>query len=69
MTHILRRIPGSQQPLSDNLNVQILIDRSLLLECGRAVLVLLSADEVIALRRYLAQHAKKFPIDGNGGGG
>ena len=65
--HIIRAIPGSKQALSDNLEIQILIDRSLLLECGRAVLVLLPADEVIALRRYLAQHAKKFPIDGNGG--
>jgi hypothetical protein len=66
--HIIRAIPGSKQTLSDNLEVQILIDRSLVLEVGKAVLVLLPADEVIALRRYLASHAKKFPIDGVGGG-
>lgn len=66
--HIIRAIPGSKQTLSDSLEVQILIDRSLVLEVGKAVLVLLPADEVVQLRRYLAQHAKKFPIDGNGGG-
>ncbi len=65
MTHILRRIPGSQQPLSDHLVASVLIDRSLLLEAGKAVLLLLTHEEVIALRRYLAQHAKKFPINGN----
>ncbi len=66
--HIIRAIPGSKQMLSDNLEVQILIDRSLTLECGKAVLVLVPADEVIELRRYLAKHAKKFPIDGGKGG-
>ncbi len=64
MTHNLRQIPGSQQALSDHLIASILIDRSLLLEAGKAVLLVLTYEEVIELRRYLAQHAKKFPIDG-----
>jgi hypothetical protein len=67
--HILpRRVAGSQQSLSDNLVVSILIDRSLTLTCGKAVLVLLTAEEAIELRRYLASHAKLYPIDGGKGG-
>ncbi len=63
--HILpRRVAGSQATLSDNLVVSILIDRSLTLTCGKAVLVLLTAEEAVALRRYLAQHSKLYPING-----
>jgi hypothetical protein len=69
MTHILRRIPGSSQPLSQHLVASVLIDRSLLLEAGRAVLLLLTYEEAVALRQYLAKHAKKFPINGNVEGG
>jgi hypothetical protein len=63
-----KRLVGSRQELSDHLVVSILIDRSLLLEAGKAVLLLLTHEEAIALRRYLASHAKLYPIDGNGGG-
>ena len=67
--HILpRRIPGSQQSLSDALVISILIDRSLTLTVGKAVLVLLTHEEAIELRRYLANHARLFPIDGGKGG-
>jgi len=66
--HILpKRLAGSKQTLSDQLTVSILIDRSLTFECGKAVLVLLTHEEAIALRRYLANHAKLYPIDGKGG--
>ena len=62
--HIIPRTPGSRQELSENLTIQILIDRSLLLEAGKAALLLLTYEEAIALRRYLANHAKLYPIDG-----
>lgn len=60
MPHILRRIPGSTQPLSDHLVASILIDRSLLLEAGKAVLLLLTHEETVALIAYLKRHEKKF---------
>jgi hypothetical protein len=66
--HILpKRLVGSKQDLSDHLTVSVLIDRSLLLEAGKAVLLLLTYEEAIALRRYLANRAKLYPIGGKGG--
>ena len=55
-----RRIPGSKTPLSDQLVVSILIDRALLLECGRSVLLILSAEEAAQLHLYLMRHERKF---------
>lgn len=55
-----RRIPGSKTPLSENLTVSILIDRALLFEAGKSVLLLLSAEETTALHIYLQHHEKKF---------
>jgi len=66
--HILpKRLAGSKSELSDHLTVSILIDRSLLIEAGKAVLLLLTYEEAVELRRYLAKHAKLYPIDGKGG--
>ncbi len=59
--HIIpRRIPGSKSTLSDQLVVSILIDRSLTLEVGRAVLIVLSAEETTSLHVYLQKHQRKF---------
>ncbi len=55
-----RRLPGSKQPLSDNLTISILIDRNITLEVGKSVLVLLTAEEAAALRDYLQRHTAKF---------
>ena len=55
-----RRIAGSQQSLSDNLTVSILIDRTLLLECGKAVLLIVTADEAAELHAYLNKHRLKW---------
>ena len=63
--HVLpRRIPGSKTQLSDQLVVSILIDRALLLECGRSVLLLLSAEEAAHLHLYLLKHKNKFTQGG-----
>ena len=55
-----RKIAGSQQDISDQLSVSILIDRTLLLNCGRAVLVILTADEAASLQHYLNKHRLKW---------
>lgn len=63
--HMLpRRIPGSKAALSDQLVVSILIDRMLLLECGRSVLLMLSAEEARNLYEYLVKHQRKFTQGG-----
>jgi hypothetical protein len=64
MLTLPRRLPGSKQELSDQLVVSILIDRSLVLECGKAVLVLVTAEEAAALYTYLRKHSNKFQIGG-----
>lgn len=55
-----RAIPGSKQSLSDDLTVSVLIDRNLILELGKAVLVILTAKEAAALYLYLEKHHFKF---------
>ncbi len=57
-----KRIPGSKVPLSDTITVSILIDRSLFLEVGRAVLVILNSEEAAALLEYLQKHSRKFQV-------
>lgn len=64
MVNLPRRLPGSKQPLSDNLTVSILIDRNMTLEVGKAVLVLLTADETKALYDYLDKHRAMFNTGG-----
>ncbi len=59
-----KRIPGSKSQLSDQLTVSFLIDRALLLECGKAVLLLLTAEEAAALYVYLERHKGKFQRGG-----
>lgn len=61
MNSIPRRIPGSKTSLSGDLTVSILIDRAMLLEVGKNVLLVLSAEEAAALYSYLQRHSKKFP--------
>ena len=62
----ISRIPGSKQELSDQVTVQILLDRNLLLEVGRSVLVILTVDEAAALYHYLHSHKRKFVKVGGG---
>ncbi len=59
-----RKVPGSTAQLSDQLVISILVDRSLLLECGRAVLVVVTAEEAAALYAYLQKHHRKFQTGG-----
>ncbi len=55
-----RTIPGSKTQLSDDLTVSILIDRAMLFELEKHVLVLLSKEEVYTLYLYLERHRFKF---------
>ena len=55
-----RTIPGSKTQLSDDLTVSILIDRAMLFELEKHVLVLLSKEEVYTLYMYLERHRFKF---------
>jgi hypothetical protein len=66
MTSLPRRIPGSQQPLSDQLTASFFIDRNLCLEVGKAVMVIFTSDEVAALYQYLHRNKKKFVVVATG---
>jgi len=60
-----RRIPGTQQSLSDDhLVVSILIDRTLTLTVGKATLIILTSNEAAELYKYLHRNKKKFLLNG-----
>jgi len=54
------RIPGTTEQLSDQLVASFLIDRMMVLEVGKSVLVLLTANEASALYSYLHKNNRKF---------
>ena len=53
-------IPGSKATLSDTLTASFLIDRTLTLEIGQSVLVLLSTEEIRQLYAYLERNNALF---------
>jgi hypothetical protein len=65
--HSIPHIPGSKQVLSPNLTVSILIDRTLIFEVGKSVLLILGTDEARELYLYLHRNKRKF-ISNVGGG-
>ncbi len=60
MFSLPRRVAGSQENLSNDLVISILLDRNVLLEFGRGVLLILTAEETAALYTYLHKNKKKF---------
>ncbi len=64
MFSLPRRIPGTQQSLSEELVVSILIDRTLTLTVGKATLVILTSTEAAELYKYLHRNKKKFLLNG-----
>jgi hypothetical protein len=60
MKNLPPTIAGSKSTLSDNLTASVLMDRNLLCEIGKAVVVFLTPEEATALFRYLEKHQYKF---------
>lgn len=58
----LPSIPGTKTALNADIALSILLDRALLVEIGRNVIVVLSAEETRLLLDYLRQHSAKFVI-------
>ncbi len=63
-TILPREIPGSTQPLSEQLTVSILTNRTLALQVQESVLVMLTKEEVAALYSYLHSNKRMFFVNG-----
>ncbi len=65
MTHNLpQAIPGMKVTLVKGLTVSIGIDRALVMELGKGVVVIFSPEETSLVFDYLLRHARKFSKGG-----
>jgi hypothetical protein len=53
-------VPGRKVTFSDDLQATILVNRSVLLTCGKAVYVVLTPEEAAALYAFLHKNKRTF---------
>ena len=57
-------ILGTKQAITDSISVSIRLDRTLVVELGKNVVLIFSADETLELLDYLQRHVLKFVSKG-----
>jgi hypothetical protein len=58
-------IPGTKTAIHEHLTLSIRIDRTLVFEIGKSVLVIFSPEETSQVVSYMLHHARKFALPGN----
>ncbi|MGZ3627261.1 MAG: hypothetical protein ACXWPS_14570 [Ktedonobacteraceae bacterium] len=60
LNDIPRAIPGTKTAITETITLSMRIDRTWVLEIGKHVVIIFSAEETSMVHGYLLRHAAKF---------